>query len=107
MQKIVSIFNREFQPSVFGGYGDADFEVATAPLMYFNGEGEWHHSSKVAVVRTDTMEELGSRHCCLLREVLCHLGPPGRACSVTPSRYCGTDSGPSFQFPRRFRKRGK
>lgn len=59
MKKVISIFNREFQPSVFGGYGDADFEVATAPLMYFNEGGEWHHSSKVAVVRTDTMEELG------------------------------------------------
>jgi hypothetical protein len=37
----------------------ANFDVATAPLMYFNENGEWHPSSKVAVVRTDTMEELG------------------------------------------------
>jgi len=40
-------------------YGDAGFDVASVPLMYFNEAGEWHHSSKVAVVRTDTMEELG------------------------------------------------
>jgi len=47
-------------PSVFNsGYGDADFDVASVPLMYFNEAGEWHHSSKVAVVRTDTMQELG------------------------------------------------
>jgi len=41
------------------GYGDAGFDVASVPLMYFNEAGEWHHSSKVAVVRTDTMAELG------------------------------------------------
>jgi len=47
-------------PSVFNeGYGDANFDVASVPLMYFNEDGEWHHSSKVAVVRTDTMQELG------------------------------------------------
>lgn len=40
-------------------YGDAGFDVASVPLMYFNEAGEWHHSSKVAVVRTDTMQELG------------------------------------------------
>ena len=59
MENVVSIFNREFQPSVFGGFGAADFEVATVPLMYFDDNDGWHHSSKVAVVRTDTMEELG------------------------------------------------
>ena len=41
------------------GYDDAGYDVTTVPLMYFNESGEWHHSSKVAVVRTDTMEELG------------------------------------------------
>ena len=40
-------------------YGDAGFDVASIPLMYFNEAGEWHHSSKVAIVRTDTMAELG------------------------------------------------
>jgi len=40
-------------------HGPASFDVATVPLMYFNENGEWHHSSKVAVVRTDTLQELG------------------------------------------------
>jgi len=57
MNNVVSFFNSE--PSVFGGYGDADFEVATAPLLYADAEGNSHLSSKIAVVRTDTMEELG------------------------------------------------
>jgi hypothetical protein len=59
MSNVLSMFQRP-TPSVFNsGYGDADFDVASVPLMYFNEAGEWHHSSKVAVVRTDTMQELG------------------------------------------------
>ncbi len=59
MSNVLSMFQRP-TPSVFNeGYGDADFDVASVPLMYFNEDGEWHHSSKVAVVRTDTMQELG------------------------------------------------
>ena len=59
MSNVLSMFQRP-TPSVFdSGYGDADFDVASVPLMYFNEDGEWHHSSKVAVVRTDTMQELG------------------------------------------------
>ena len=60
MSNVLSIFNREFQESIFDkGYGSADFDVAKVPLMYFDDDDGWHHSSKVAVVRTDTMEELG------------------------------------------------
>jgi len=59
MSNVLSMFQRP-TPSVFNeGYGDANFDVASVPLMYFNEDGEWHHSSKVAVVRTDTMQELG------------------------------------------------
>jgi hypothetical protein len=58
MSNVTSIFGSN-NHSVFGGYGPADFEVASVPLMYFDDNDGWHHSSKVAVVRTDTMEELG------------------------------------------------
>ena len=59
MSNVLSMFQRP-TPSVFdSGYGDAGFDVASVPLMYFNEDGEWHSSSKVAVVRTDTMQELG------------------------------------------------
>lgn len=37
------------------GYGDADFDIATAPLMYLNA----YESSKSVVYRTDNNQELG------------------------------------------------
>jgi hypothetical protein len=59
MNNVSSIFANRPTSLYDKGYDGANFDVATAPLMYFNENGEWHPSSKVAVVRTDTMEELG------------------------------------------------
>jgi hypothetical protein len=61
MENVISIFNRKSQPSIFDkGYGSADFDVATVPLVYFDETtDQWHPSKKVSVVRTDTYEELG------------------------------------------------
>ena len=60
MSNVHSIFQRP-TPSIFdGGYGPADFPVATRPMLFFNDDtDQWYESSKVAVVRTDTMQELG------------------------------------------------
>jgi hypothetical protein len=58
MSNVTSIFGGN-NHSIFGGYGPADFEVASVPLMYFDDNDGWHPSSKIAVVRTDTMQELG------------------------------------------------
>jgi len=38
-----------------GGYGDADFDIAVAPLIYLDA----YESSKSVIYRTDTGEELG------------------------------------------------
>lgn len=59
MENVISMFNREFKPSVFGDFGPAGFDVATKPLMYFSDDSGWLQSSKNVVVRTDTMQELG------------------------------------------------
>ena len=60
MSNVHSIFQRP-TPSIFDeGYGPADFPVATRPMLFFNDDtDQWYESSKVAVVRTDTMQELG------------------------------------------------
>ena len=43
-----------------GGYGSADFDIATAPLVYFaDDDGTEFPSSKAAIYRTDTGRELG------------------------------------------------
>ena len=62
MSDVISIFGTERPADPFAdkGYGVADFPVATRPLLYFNDDtDQWYDSSKVAVVRTDTMDELG------------------------------------------------
>ena len=59
MENVTALFGSRPTSLYDKGYDGADFDVATVPLMYFNDDGEWHSSSKVAVVRTDTMEELG------------------------------------------------
>mgnify|MGYP003642969523 CR=1 FL=1 len=40
-------------------YGEADFEIASSPLMYKDAEGNSKVSSKHSIYRTDTGEELG------------------------------------------------
>ena len=62
MSEVISIFGTERPADPFAGkgYGPADFPVATRPMLYFNDDtDQWYESSKVAVVRTDTMDELG------------------------------------------------
>ena len=62
MSDVISIFGTERPADPFAGkgYGVADFPVATRPLLYFNDDtDQWYDSSKIAVVRTDTMDELG------------------------------------------------
>jgi len=41
-----------------GGYGSANFDIATAPLVYY-ADGTGFPSSKNVIYRTDTCEELG------------------------------------------------
>jgi len=62
MSEVISIFGtqRPADPFAGKGYGVADFPVATRPMLFFNDDtDQWYESSKVAVVRTDTMDELG------------------------------------------------
>ncbi len=54
MSNVTSIFGGN-NHSVFGGYGPADFEVASVPLMYFDDNDGWHPSSKIVVVRTSEL----------------------------------------------------
>jgi len=43
-----------------GGYGSADFDIATSPLVYFaDDDGTEFPSSKAVIYRTDTGQELG------------------------------------------------
>lgn len=57
MNNVAAMFNNNnFMDVVRAkGYGDADFDIAQAPLMYLNA----YESSKKVVYRTDTGEELG------------------------------------------------
>tara|TARA_A100001015_G_scaffold95274_1_gene105886 strand:+ start:1086 stop:2030 length:945 start_codon:yes stop_codon:yes gene_type:complete len=59
MENVTALFGSRPTSLYDKGYDDAGFDVSTVPLMYFNEKDEWFSSSKVAVVRTDTMEELG------------------------------------------------
>ena len=58
MNNIVSFF--ENNTSVFEGFGAADFDIGTAPLVYsFDDNWPQVNSSKSVIYRTDTGEELG------------------------------------------------
>lgn len=57
MNNVVSFFNTP--APVFGGFGEADFEIETSPLFYLGADGHYHESSKRAIYRTDNNAELG------------------------------------------------
>lgn len=63
MTNVVSMFNSS-APDVFGGFGDADFDIATTPAM-FSSDYSYHETDKWVTYRTDTKKSLGihsSRH---------------------------------------------
>ncbi len=57
MSTILNMFsnNSDIQSLRDGGYGEADFDIATAPLTYLDA----YESTKNVTYRTDTCEELG------------------------------------------------
>ena len=57
MDNIVNFFGTS--APVFRGFGEADFEIETAPLIYYGMGGEPCQSSKKVIFRTDTNAELG------------------------------------------------
>lgn len=61
MSTILNMFsnNSDIQSLRDGGYGAADFDIATAPLTYASGDKWLIPSSKSVTYRTDTSEELG------------------------------------------------
>ena len=61
MSTILNMFsnNSDIQSLRDGGYGEADFDIATAPLTYASGDKWLIPSSKSVTYRTDTSEELG------------------------------------------------
>lgn len=56
MNNVSSIFGKNAH--TFGGFGPADFDIETKPLVYSYGE-EYHESSKSVILRKDTGDELG------------------------------------------------
>ena len=61
MNKILSMFKNNTGLTAIrdGGYGSADFDIATANLTYASGDKWLIPSSKNVIYRTDTCEELG------------------------------------------------
>lgn len=57
MNNVVSFFNTP--APVFGGFGEADFEIETSPLFYLGSDNHYHESTKRAIYRTDNNVELG------------------------------------------------
>ena len=61
MNTILNMFSNNSDIGLLrdGGYGAADFDIATAPLTYASGDKWLIPSSKSVIYRTDTSEELG------------------------------------------------
>lgn len=57
MNNVVSFFGND--APVFGGFGEADFEIRTSPLVYRGMDGQFLESSKKVIIRTDNDAELG------------------------------------------------
>jgi hypothetical protein len=57
MNNVVSFFNTP--APVFGGFGEADFEIETSPLFYLGSDNHYHESTKRVIYRTDNNAELG------------------------------------------------
>jgi len=57
MDNIVNFFGNN--APVFGGFGEADFEIETSPLFYFGEDYGHYESSKKVIYRTDNFKELG------------------------------------------------
>jgi hypothetical protein len=57
MNNVVSFFNTP--APVFGGFGEADFEIETSPLFYLGSDNHYHESTKKVIYRTDNNAELG------------------------------------------------
>jgi hypothetical protein len=57
MNNVVSFFNTP--APVFGGFGEADFEINTSPLFYLGSDNHYHESTKRVIYRTDNNAELG------------------------------------------------
>ena len=55
MDNVTALFGSRPTSLYDKGYDSAGFDVATVPLMYFNDDGEWHSSSKVAVSLIDSV----------------------------------------------------
>ena len=64
MNNVVNMFNSNASDT-FGGFGDADFEIATTPALFQNFNLTLHDTDKYVTYRTDTNACLGihsSRH---------------------------------------------
>jgi|TARA_R110000764_G_scaffold43881_2_gene98729 hypothetical protein len=62
MNAIVNMFRNTNDMTTLrqSGYGSAEFDIDTAPLIYFaDDDGHEFHSSKSIIYRTDTAQELG------------------------------------------------
>ena len=63
MNNIVNMFNSNASDT-FGGFGAADFDIATTPAL-FSSDYSYHETDKWVTYRTDTKQALGihsSRH---------------------------------------------
>ena len=64
MSNVVNMFNSNAS-DIFGGFGAADFEIATTPALFQNSDLTLHDTDKYVTYRTDTNACLGihsSRH---------------------------------------------
>lgn len=64
MTNVVNMFNSNAS-DIFGGFGAADFEIATTPALFQNSDLTLHNTDKYVTYRTDTNACLGihsSRH---------------------------------------------
>lgn len=57
MNNVVNFFKNNAPE--FGGFGPAEFDIDTVPLLYTGSDGQQHVSSKKVIYRTDTNAELG------------------------------------------------